>query len=184
MVFICTQSLLKVSVLNPTDSPSDSCWSCDNTKNVWRWDKTFISNRWLAESFPRSMGVKKFNLQITFMYIHFSHYANQPKYTAEIRKTLNVFCIYFLGQWFVKAKLKKLFILTCEFVSNFAARYWYKMVVTPCSRHDHKHLQFLPDLHHKMWWKEFLFHIDQALIGSSKFGHVGVFVHYVSQLNV
>ena len=143
-----------------------------------------ISNRWPAESFPRSIWVKKFNLQITFMYIHFSHYANQPKHTAEIRKTLNVFCIYFLGQWFVKTKLKKLFILTCEFVSNFAARYWYKMVVTPCSRHDHKHLQFLPDLHHKMWWKEFLFHIDQALIGSSKFGHVGVFVHYVSQLNV
>ena len=130
------------------------------------------------------MGVKKFNLQITFMYIHFSHYANQPKYTAEIRKTLNVFCIYFLGQWFVKTKLKKLFILTCEFVSNFAARYWYKMVVTPCSRHGHKHLQFLPDLHHKMWWKEYLFHIDQALIGSSKFGHVGVFVHYVHNINI
>ena len=26
-------------------------------------------------------------------------------------------------------------ILTCEFVSNFVARYWYKMVATPFSRH-------------------------------------------------
>ena len=42
-------------------------------------------------SFPRSMWVKKFNLQITFMYIHFSHYANPPKCivdTANICKTL------------------------------------------------------------------------------------------------
>ena len=41
---------------------------------------------------------------------------------------------------------------------------------------QHEHWPFLPDLHRKMWWKEFLSHIDQALIGSSKFGHVGVFV--------
>ena len=26
-------------------------------------------------------------------------------------------------------------LLTCELVSNFVARYWYKMVATPCSRH-------------------------------------------------
>ena len=38
---------------------------------------------------------------------------------------------------------------------------------------QHKHWPFLPDLHRKMWWKEFLLHKDQALIGSSKFGHVG-----------
>ena len=37
----------------------------------------------------RSMWVKKFNLQMTFMYIYFSHYANPPKCiidTADIRK--------------------------------------------------------------------------------------------------
>ena len=73
------------------------------------------------------------------MYIHFSQYANQPKCivdTADIWKTLDVFNIYFFGQWFVEIKLKKLSILTCEFVSNVVARYWYKMVATPCSRHD------------------------------------------------
>ena len=87
--------------------------------------------------FFRSMWVKKFNLQITFMYIHFSH-ANPPKYivdTADIRKNLGVVYIYFFGQWFVEIKLKKLSIPTCEFVSSFVARYWYKMVATPCSRY-------------------------------------------------
>ena len=51
------------------------------------------------------------------------------------KKKLDVFYIYFFGQWFVKIKLKKLSILTCEFVSSFVVRYWYKMVATPCSRH-------------------------------------------------
>ena len=55
--------------------------------------------------------------------------------TADIWKTLDVFYIYFFGQWFVEIKFKKFFIFTCEFVSNFVARYWYKMVATPCSRH-------------------------------------------------
>ena len=114
--------------------------------------------------------------------------------TAKMRKTLDVFYIYFFGQWFVEIKLKKLSILTCEFVSNFVARYCYKMVATPCSRQSltlqsdppsqYKHSPFLPDLHQKMWWKEFLLHIDPTLIGSSKFGHVRVFVNYVLQLNV
>ena len=40
---------------------------------------------------------------------------------------------------------------------------------------QHEHWPFLPDLHQKMWFKEFLLHIDQALIGSPKTGHVGVF---------
>ena len=42
----------------------------------------------------RSMLVKKFDLQITFMYTHFSLYANLPKCivdTADIRKTRDVF---------------------------------------------------------------------------------------------
>ena len=47
----------------------------------------------------------------------------------------------------------------------------------------HKHWSFFPDLHRKMW-KEFLLHIDQAFIGSSKFGHVRVFVNYISQHNI
>ena len=108
-----------------------------------------ISNRWSAESFLRSMWVKKFNLQITFMYIHFSHYVNPPKCiigTADIRKTFD-----FFGQWFVEIKLKKLSIFTFEFTNNFVARDWYKMVATPCFTHSlalqndppsqHKHLQ-------------------------------------------
>ena len=33
----------------------------------------------------------------------------------------------------------------------------------------------------KMWWKEFILHIYQALVGSSKFHHVGVFVNYILQ---
>ena len=56
--------------------------------------------------------------------------------TADIWKTLDVFYIYFFNHWFVEIKLKKLSILTCEFVSNLIARYWYKMVATPCSRHS------------------------------------------------
>ena len=81
----------------------------------------------------------KFNLQITFMDIHLSHYANLPKCiidTDDIQKTLDVFYIYFFGQWFVEIKLKKLSILACEFASNLVAIYWYKRVATPCSRHD------------------------------------------------
>ena len=49
---------------------------------------------------------------------------------------------------------------------------------------QHEHWQFLLDLHQKMWWKESVLHIDQALIGSSKSGHVRVFVNYVLQHNV
>ena len=54
---------------------------------------------------------------------------------TKMKETLDVFHIYFFGQWFVKIKLKELSLLICEFVSNFVARYWYKMVATPCSRH-------------------------------------------------
>ena len=49
----------------------------------------------------RSMWVKKFNLQMTFMCIYFSHYANPPKCiidTADIRKILDNFYIYFFSQ--------------------------------------------------------------------------------------
>ena len=60
-----------VSVVGAVVTPNNDNFSC--------WDKTFISNRWSAESFSGSMWVKKFNLQITSMYIHFSHYANPPK---------------------------------------------------------------------------------------------------------
>ena len=65
------------------------------------------------------MWVKKFNLQITFMYNHFSHYANPPKCsvdTADIRKTLDAFYIYLFGQWFVEIKLKELYphLCVCE----------------------------------------------------------------------
>ena len=49
---------------------------------------------------------------------------------------------------------------------------------------QHKHWSFFPDLQRKMWWKEFLLHIDQVLTGSSKTVHVGVFVIYVLQHNI
>ena len=142
--------------------------------------------------FFRSMWVKKFNLQITFMYIHFSH-ANPPKYivdTADIRKNLGVVYIYFFGQWFVEIKLKKLSILTCEFVSSFVARYWYKMVATPCSRYGpwllKQSSRSLQTLTISSWLTPKnvmggIFLADLAFIGSSKFGHVGFFVNYVSQ---
>ena len=70
-------------------------------------------------------------------------------------------------------------IVICKFVNNFVTRYWYKMVATPCPRHrlwvckailQHERYPFLPGLHQKMWWKEFLLHIDQTLTVSSKFG--------------
>ena len=59
-------------------------------KMLERWDKTFISNTWPAESFPRSMWVKKFNLQIpscTFTSV-----------TMPTHQTLDIFYIYFFGQ--------------------------------------------------------------------------------------
>ena len=40
-------------------------------------------------------------------------------------KALNVFYIYFFGQWFVEIKLKKLSILTCEYCEQFC----YKLLV-------------------------------------------------------
>ena len=143
-------------------------------------------------------GWKKSNLQIIFMYIHFSNCANTPKCivdTADIWKTLDVFYISFFGQWFVEIKLKKLSILTCKFVNNFVARYWYKMVATPCSRHglwlckailQHEHQPFLPGLHQKMWWKEFLLHVVMkgfSFTYRSKHWLVGVFVNCVLQPN-
>ena len=124
--------------------------------------------------------------------------SNPPKCiidTTDIQKTPDVSYIYFLGQWFVEIKLKKLSIITCVFVSNSVARCWYKMVATPCSKHgiwlgkvillvslNIGHL-LLPNTK-KMWWKEFLLQIDQSLNGSSKFGHVGVFVNCVLQHKV
>ena len=45
------------------------------------------SSRWPAESFPRSMWVKKFNLQLTFIYIHFSHNANPPNCIVDAAGT-------------------------------------------------------------------------------------------------
>ena len=182
MVFIRFQSLFKVIVWDPIHSPSDCCWSCDDAQNVWRWDKTFISNRWPAESFPSSMWVKKFNLQITFKYIHFSTMPNR-RYSWNTKNTW-CFHIYFFGQWFVKIKLKKLIAILLQ---DIETKWWLLFVQTrsltlqsdPPGQHEH--WPFLPDLHQKIWWKEFFLHIDQALIGRSKSGHVGVFVNYVSQ---
>ena len=120
MVFICFQDLLKVSVWDPINLPSDCCWSCDYTWYVWCWDKTFISIRWPARSFPRSMWVKKFNLQITFMHIHYSYYANPPKCiidTANIQKT-QCFLYLFLLSMICQNKTEE--ILYCEFVCLWA----------------------------------------------------------------
>ena len=112
--------LLKVSVWDPINLPSDCCWSCHNTQNVWCWGKTFISNRWPARSFPRSKWVKKFNLQITFMHIHYSHYTNPPKCiidTGNIQKT-QCFLYLFLLSMICQNKTGE--ILYCEFVSLWA----------------------------------------------------------------
>ena len=109
-------------------------------------------------------------------------------------KNTKCFYIYFFGQWSVEIKLKKLSILTYEFVSNFVARYWYKMVATPCSWHSlwlwKAILQVRTNIDHffvtytENVMKKFLLHMDQALIGSSKVGHLGVLVNYISQHNI
>ena len=63
--------------------------------------------------------------QINLMYIHFSHYTKPPKCVvdaADIRKTLDVFCIYFFGQWFVETKLKKFSILALWVCEQFCCK--------------------------------------------------------------
>ena len=72
----------------------------------------------------------------TFTSVTMQTHQNVSQIQLTQKKTLDVFCIYFFGQWFIKIKLKKLSILTCEFVNNFVARYWYKVVATLCSRHS------------------------------------------------
>ena len=82
---------------------------------MWRWNKRFISNRCSAEKFPWSL-------------------CQPPKCivdTTDIRNTLDVFYIYFFRQWVAEIKLKKPSIFTCDFVSKFVARYWYKIVTSP-----------------------------------------------------
>ena len=166
MIFICFQDLLKVSVWDPINLPSDCCWSCDYTWYVWCWDKTFISIRWPARSFPRSMWVKKFNLQIAFMHIHYSHYANPPKCiidTANIQK-IQCFYIYFFCQWFVKIKLKKFSIASLcvyeQFCCKISVQNGYSLFQAgslTLQSHppgQHGHWPILPDLHQKIWRKQ------------------------------
>ena len=160
-------------------------------------DKTFISNRWPAESFPRSMWVKKFNLQITFLYIHFSHYANPPNCIVDTADTKNNWCFLylFLQSMICRNQIEETIyphLWVCEqfcckiLVQNGGYSLFQARSLTLQSNPPglHKHWSFSPDLHRKMWWKEFLLHIDQAFIGSSKFGHVRVFVNYISQHNI
>ena len=82
---------------------------------MWRWNKRFISNRCSAEKFPWSL-------------------CQPPECivdTTDIWNTLDVFYISFFRQWVAEIKLKKPSIFTCDFVSKFVARYWYKIVTTP-----------------------------------------------------
>ena len=196
MVFICFQNLFKFSIWDPIHFPNYCCWSCDNTQNYWHWDKTFISNRWPTESFPRSMWVKKFNLQITFMYIHFSHYANPPKmYCRYSWQTKSTWCFLylFLQSMICQNQVEETLhphLWVCEqfcckiLVQNCSYSLFQALTFESDPPDQNKHWRFVPDLHRKMRWKEFPLHIDQALIGGSKFGHVGVFVNYVSQHNI
>ena len=83
-------------------------------------------------------------------------------------------------------------ILTCEFVNNLLqdiGTKWRLLLVPGMVFDSAKQssraagtLTIFSWLAPYMWWKEFLWYIDQALIGSSKFGHVGVFVNYISKL--
>ena len=69
-----------------------------------------IMHKMFAESFPTSVWVKKFNLQITIMFTHFSHYANPPKCiidTADMRKTLDIFYIYFFQSMICQNQIKE-----------------------------------------------------------------------------
>ena len=77
-----------------------------------------------------SWRVKKLNLQITFIYIHFSHYANPPKCivdTADIQKALDVFYIYFFTQWSSKLNWRNCLssLVICEqFCCNILVQKW------------------------------------------------------------
>ena len=88
-----------------------------------------------------------------------------------------------------RKSLSSLASLWAILLQDIGTKWWLLLVPStvfdfakriPC---QHKHWPFLPELDRKMWRMEFLLHIDQALIGSSKFGHVGVFVIYFLQVS-
>ena len=138
------------------------------------------------------MRVEKLNLQITF------NYANPLKWvvdTADIRKNIWWFLYQFLQPMICRNQIEETLYphlwvckqFCCKILvqnggySLFRAR---SLTLQSDLPGQHEHWPFLPELHRKMGWKEFLLHIDQALIASSKSGYVGVFVNYVSQHNV
>ena len=133
-----------------------------------------ISNRWPAESLPRSMWVKKFNLQSNFMYIHLSHNPNPPKCivdTADIWKTLDVFYIYLCyyisiyiyviyfvndlskSNW--RNSLSSLKSVWAILLHDVSTEWWLflvpGMILTLQSNPpgQYEHWPFLPDLHQK-----------------------------------
>ena len=137
------------------------------------------------------MWVKKFNPQITLMHIHFSHYANAPEYiidTADTWKHLMFFVSIFLVSDLCKSNkrnyLSSLGSLWAILFQRIGTKWWRLYVpstVFDFAKQSSRSAQTLiiirPDLHWKMLWKEFLLHIDQVLIGSSKFGQVGCFTY-------
>ena len=137
------------------------------------------------------MWVKKFNPQITLMHIHFSHYANTPECiidTADTWKHLMFFVSIFLVSDLCKSNkrnyLSSLGSLWAILFQRIGTKWWRLYVpstVFDFAKQSSRSAQTLiiirPDLHWKMLWKEFLLHIDQVLIGSSKFGQVGCFTY-------
>ena len=131
------------------------------------------------------------------MYIHFSHYANSPKCivdTAEIWKTLDVFISISLVNNLSKSNwrnsLFSLVSLWAILLQDIATKWWLLLVPGTVfdfekrSSRSGQTLTIYSWLIQKMLWKKFLLHVDQALIDSSKVGHVGVFVNYISQHNI
>ena len=91
--------------------------------------------RWPAEIFPRFMWVKKFNLQITFLYIHFSHYVYSPKCIVDItdiQKTIDHFDIISLVNDLLKSNWRySLFSLVSLWgilLQDIGTKWWLLLV--------------------------------------------------------
>ena len=104
--------------------------------------------------------------------------------TAEIRKTRHVFISTSLVNDLSKSNWRNSLQFCCKILeqnggySLFRHGLWLCKAILQASMNiDHFFLTYTK----KIWWKEFFLHINQALIGRSKFGHVGVFVNCVSQ---
>ena len=126
IVFICLPSLLKVSVRDLIHSASDCCLTLG--QNIYQLQMT----SWKFSSVHVGEEIQSSN---TFMYIHFSHYANPPKCivdTADIRKTLDIFIsissVNDLSKLNWRNSLSSLVILPAILLQNIGTKWWLLLV--------------------------------------------------------